>query len=89
MYKLVGKLVVTSASDEIEIENFRTTMARLRYLERKRKKGAGKARDRITLKLTNNINTKDLPKSIMGTIALPLLDVKKTILMQRISLFPL
>ena len=83
---LVGR--VTRISDELEGHNFRAMMARLRYLERKRRRESIMNRD-ITSgdDLSRSVHLADekmpfIPeKPIMASVTFPLSKFKKTILL--------
>jgi hypothetical protein len=84
---LVGRSV--AASDEQEVLNFQLTMARLRYLERKRKKeqldasGSKKRLLRYSLRLADPTIPFEYLEKIMVSVTFPLLKYKKTIILER------
>ena len=85
---MIGKPIVTSASDEAEIIDFRQTMARLRYLERKRRKDVGGRHKRCMSVHVGAINGQQAEK-ILVSATFPMYKVKKVILVQRKPCIPL
>ena len=83
---LIGKPL--SLSDETEGYNFRATMARLRYLERKRKKegGAKNINNRLSIHLADTSIPFDFNEKAMVSVTFPLLKFKTTIIVKRTNL---
>ena len=80
---LVGRPI--ALSEKQEGQNFRVTMARLRYLERKSKweqQPNQRKRLRLSVHLANTKQVTATEGKIMASVTLPLIKFKKTILLQ-------
>jgi len=80
--QLIGKPIISTPSDEEEISAFRQTMARLRYLERMRKKAdpSSSSSDAIqAISRPKGLQDRLISDKIMVLVTLPELKVKKTI----------
>ena len=83
---LVGRCI--SLSEQQEGQNFRATMARLRYLERKRQweckpaPGESRGRMRLSVHLANTMVKQPIGIPILASVTFPLIKFKKTILLE-------
>jgi len=82
IHSLIGKPIVTSASDEAEIIDFRQTMARLRYLERKRRKDVGGRNKRCMSVRVGSVSTSGQTEKIFVSLTFPMYKVKKTVIVE-------